>query len=541
MTRHDVLILGGGLAGLTLAIQLKRQDPAIDIAVIERRAHPVPEAAFKVGESTVEIGAHYFANMLGLREHLDTEHIRKFGFRFFFSDGRRDIDRCTELGVSRILPTPSWQIDRGRFENFLGEEARRLGVRFHDDAVVRSIDLKSDDSDHAVAWERGGETLNATARWVVDASGRAGLIKRKLDLAAPEIHDANAVWWRVDGVIDPKDWSDDIDWRSRCTPPDRWRSTNHMCGPGYWFWLIPLSSGAHSLGIVCDATMHPLETMNTHEKAMAWLRTHQPRVAEALERPEHRLQDFLFLRHFSHGCKQVFSGDRWALTGEAGVFLDPFYSPGSDYIGISNTLICDLIAKDRDGHPFAPYAAIYQQLYFGFFENTMTLYRDQYPLFGDAQVMPVKVIWDYTYYWALLAPLVCGNKLTEVSMLGRLRTQFERGRALNLALQALLRAWGEANRATDGPDPAALDGRLLDQFDIDWFHEMNRALHDTLDNAAFAQRIRDNVARMDWLAAEILQRARDAHPGIDDCGLDALLADASAVTASLAPIWYAAA
>jgi flavin-dependent dehydrogenase len=541
MTRHDVLILGGGLAGLTLAIQLKRQDPAIDIAVIERRAHPVPEAAHKVGESTVEIGAHYFANVLGLREHLDGEHIRKFGFRFFFSDGRRDIDRCTELGVSRILPTPSWQIDRGRFENFLGEEARRLGVRFHDGAVVRAIDLSTDGEDHRVRWERDGDSVEASARWVVDASGRAGLIKRKLDLAAPEVHDANAVWWRVDGFIDPKAWSDDDAWLSRCTPPDRWRSTNHMCGPGYWFWLIPLSSGAHSLGIVCDAAMHPLETMNTHDKAMAWLRAHQPRVAEALDRPEHRLQDFLFLRHFSHGCRQVFSGDRWALTGEAGVFLDPFYSPGSDFIAIANTLICDLIAKDRAGQPFAPYAEIFQQLYFGFFENTMTLYRGQYPLFGDAQVMPVKVIWDYTYYWALLAPLVCGGKLTEVSLLGRLRPQFERGRALNLAMQALLRAWGDANRAAGLPDAATLDGRLLDQFGIDWFHEMNRALHDTLDNPTFAQRIRDNVARMDWLAAEILQRTRAAHPDLDDCGLAALLADAPAATTSLAPIWYAAA
>jgi flavin-dependent dehydrogenase len=541
MTRHDVLILGGGLAGLTLALQLKRQDATLDVAVVERRAHPVPEAAHKVGESTVEIGAHYFANVLGLREHLDGEHIRKFGFRFFFSDGRRDIDRCTELGVSRILPTPSWQIDRGRFENFLGVEARRLGVRFHDGAVVRAIELSANDDDHHVRWERDGDSVEATARWVVDASGRAGLIKRKLDLAAPEVHDANAVWWRVDGFIDPKTWSDDAAWLSRCTPPDRWRSTNHMCGPGYWFWLIPLSSGAHSLGIVCDATMHPLETMNTHEKAMAWLREHQPRVAEALDRPEHRLQDFLFLRHFSHGCRQVFSGDRWALTGEAGVFLDPFYSPGSDFIAIANTLICDLVAKDRAGEPFAPYAEIFQQLYFGFFDNTMTLYRGQYPLFGDAQVMPVKVIWDYTYYWALLAPLVCGGKLTEVSLLGRLRPQFERGRALNLAVQALLRAWGKANRAAGLPDADTLDGRLLDQFGIDWFHEMNRALHDTLDNPTFARRIRDNVARMDWLAAEILQRARAAHPQIDDCGLAALLADAPAAATSLAPIWYAAA
>lgn len=541
---HDVILLGGGLAGLTLALQLKQQDPSIDVLVLERRRHPVPEAAHKVGESTVEIGAHYFANMLGLREHLEQAHIRKFGFRFFFSDGRRDVDRCTELGVSQILPTPSWQIDRGRFENFLGEEARRLGVQFVDGAVVRGIGLRDGDAAHTISWEHDGATHVADARWVIDASGRAGLIKRKLDLAVHEAHDVNAVWWRVDGVIDPMDWSDDAAWRARCTPPDRWRSTNHLCGPGYWFWMIPLSSGAHSLGIVCDAATHPLETMNTHEKAMAWLRTHQPRVAESLDRPEHRLQDFLFLRHFSYGCKRVFSGDRWALTGEAGVLLDPFYSPGSDYIGIANTLVCDLIRRERAGEPFAPYAEIYQQLYFGFFENTMTLYRDQYALFGDAQVMPVKVIWDYTYYWALLAPLVCGDKLTEVSLLGRLRPQFERGRALNLAMQALLRAWGEANAAAGMPDAATLDGRLLDQYDIDWFHEMNRALHDTLDNAAFQQRIRDNVARMDVLASEILQRARAVHPQLDDGGLAALLdatRDPASDAPSLAPTWYAAA
>jgi len=535
MSTTDVVILGGGLSGLSLAIQLKRQDPAIEITVIERREHPVREAAFKVGESTVEIGAHYFAEVLGLREHLDTAHLRKFGFRFFFSEGRHDIDRCTELGVSRILPTSSWQLDRGRFENFLGEHARSLGVNFRDGAIVRGIELDDGDGPHQITYEHDGARVEIAARWVVDAAGRAGLLKRKLGLARDNDHDANAVWWRVDGFIDPNQWSAEPQWLSRCDPPDRWRSTNHMCGPGYWFWLIPLSSGAHSLGIVCDAAMHPLETMNTHEKAMAWLRGHQPQVAASLDKPEHALQDFAFLRNFSYGCKQVFSGGRWALTGEAGLFLDPFYSPGSDFIAISNTYICDLIGKDRAGEPFAPYAQIYEQLYQSFYENTLTLYQGQYPLFGDAQVMPVKVIWDYTYYWSLLTPLFFGQRLTHLNLLGKLRPQFMRARDLNLGMQSLLREWGARNTA-----PLVADGRLLDQRGIDWFHEMNRALNDELDDAAFTQRIGDNVARMGWLATEILAQARSVHPQISDHGLDSLLLHADSPP-SLEAAWYSAA
>jgi len=530
----DVAILGGGLSGLSLAIQLKQRDPHIAVTVLERRAHPVAEAAFKVGESTVEIGAHYFDHVLGMREHLDAEQLRKFGFRFFFSHGREDIDRCTELGVSAILPTPSWQLDRGRFENFLGEHARSLGVDFRDEATVRGVELDAGNAPHVVSLDHAGQRTQLEARWVVDAAGRAGLLKRKLDLAQANDHNINAVWWRVEGKIDPDQWSQDPQWLARCTPPDRWRSTNHMCGPGYWFWLIPLSSGAHSLGIVCDAAMHPLETMNTHAKATAWLRQHQPQVAASLDRPEHALLDFAFLRNVSYGCRQVFSGDRWALTGEAGVFLDPFYSPGSDFIAMSNTFICDLIGRDRAGKPFAPYADIYQQLYLSFYENTLTLYQDQYPLLGDSQVMPVKVIWDYTYYWALLAPLFFGDRLTHIALLGRLRPQFERARALNLAMQPLLREWGARNQG-----PLVPDGRMLDQYDIDWFHEMNRALNDVLDDAAFERRIGDNVSRMEWLAREMLERARSVHAEIDDHGLDRLLQSAGS-RPSLDARWYAA-
>ncbi|MGQ5251226.1 NAD(P)/FAD-dependent oxidoreductase [Xanthomonas arboricola pv. corylina] len=533
--RADVVITGGGLAGLSLALQLRQRDPELAITVLERRAHPVREAAFKVGESTVEIGAHYFAEVLGLREHLETEQIRKFGFRFFFSDKREDIDRCTELGVSQILPTPSWQIDRGRFENFLGERARAQGITFVDSCSVKGVDLSDDQADHAVRYERAGEAGTLSARWVVDASGRAGLLKRKLGLAQDNAHDANAVWWRVEGLIDPNGWSQDSSWLQRCTPPDRWRSTNHMCGPGYWFWLIPLSSGAHSLGIVCDASMHPLDTMNTHDKAMTWLRTHQPQVAATLDKADYRLQDFLFLRNFSYGCKQVFSPQRWALTGEAGLFLDPFYSPGSDFIAISNTYICELIGRDRAGRSLSPYVELYQQLYFSFYENTLTLYQDQYALFGDAQVMPVKVIWDYTYYWSLLAPLFCSGRIADLSLLSRMKSDFFYARDMNLAMQRVLHDWGQHNTAQG---LATDDGRLLDQHLIGWFNELNGALNDTLDDDAFAARIHSNVAQMAVLAREILQQARQRHAALPDHGLDALTANAIGEPI-LTAAWYA--
>src|SRR5690606_6752985 len=139
------------------------------------------------------------------------------------------------------------------------------------------------------------------------------------------------------------------------------------------------------------------------------------------------------------------------------------------------------------------HAELYQQLLFSFFDNTMSLYRDQYPLFGDVLVMPLKVMWDYTYYWSVLAPLYTSGKIADLSLMGRLRKPFERATALNRSMQPLLRAWGEANAAA-GHVPA--DGRELDQSDIVWFRELNGELLDSPDEAELSARITANVERM---------------------------------------------
>lgn len=511
--------MGGGLAGLTLALQLRRRFADLDILVLERRAHPVPEAAHKVGESSVEIGAHYFSAVLGLKEHLEQSHLRKFGFRFFFSEERRDIDQVTEIGASRFLSVPSYQIDRGVFENFLGQEARRLGVAFRDGAAVREIELGQGSAPHRLRFESDGQTHGVEARWVVDACGRAGLLKRKLGLADTNAHHAQAVWFRIQGRISIDSWSEDPGWQARCDPQARWLSTNHLVGAGYWVWLIPLASGSHSVGIVADPRLHPLESMNSFDKAMDWLERWQPRLFDELDPRRGELMDFAFLRNFSYGCKQVFSADRWALTGEAGLFLDPFYSPGSDFIGISNTYITDLVAMDRAGRPFGGRAQVYDQIYHSFYASTLALYTDQYPLFGDPEVLPAKVIWDYTYYWGVLAQIFFQDRLTDLAALGAVRGELASCQQLNLAVQTFLREWSSRSARRN---PAV----MLDQAALPWFAELNRSLNDRLDDAAFRERIRASTERLRGLAAEMLARADADYPGIEAGHLRQVLTEA---------------
>ncbi len=526
------VVLGGGLAGLSLALQLKQRLPALEVVVLERRLHPVPVAAHKVGESTVEIGAHYFANVLGMKTHLQAAQLKKFGFRFFFNDGRPDLETVTELGASTFLSTPAWQLDRGIFENELGRVAVAQGIVFLDGAMVRSVTLADPaqkDSLHSVRYDHGGQSHEISARWLFDASGRAGLLKRKLGLAQTNEHNANAVWFRIDERIDINDWSDDAPWLARCNPPHRWLSTNHLCGDGYWVWLIPLASGSHSVGIVCDAAMHPLEGMNTFDKAMEWFAVHQPRLHAELDRRRDKLQDFAFFKDFSYGCKQVFDGPgRWALTGEAGLFLDPFYSPGSDFIAISNTFITELVAKDTAGERVGMVADIYQSIYFSLYRTMLPIYTDQYRIFGNAEVMPVKVLWDYTYYWGVMCQLYFQGAMTDLGAMGQLQQPLAGVQRLNVAVQDFLRAWDTAGRASDGP-------RMLDQASLPWFAELNRSLTDSLDTAALVLRLRANVAQLDTLALQIVAYAQTVYPGLDDAAVKASLSDSARPLHPLGP------
>jgi len=206
--------------------------------------------------------------------------------------------------------------------------------------------------------------------------------------------------------------------------------------------------------------------------------------------------DFLKLRNLSHGSTRVFSADRWALTGEAGLFADPFYSPGSDFIGLSNSFVCDLVTGDYSEIERGVRAAVYEKMYRSFFESTMSLYEGQYAGFGDARLMAVKLTWDYVYYWSVLAWLFFREVLTDLEFLRKAQPEIERIRAVNDAVQETFRERAAERRVDTG------SGRFFDQIAVPVLVELNAALLEPSKDPL--GELSRNCRRLDEIAAKLL-------------------------------------
>lgn len=410
--RCDVAILGGGIAGAFLARHLKRARPELDVVLLEA-AHKIDN--YKVGESTVEVAASYMIRRLGLSTYLYQHQLPKNGLRFFFDSPDKDLPlvEMSEIGSDHMPFHPSFQLERAALErDVLAMNAAdgvdvKLGAKVIDMSVARR-----DEGDHAVVYEQSGERHELKARWICDASGRRHLVQRKLGnkVTKESRLETGAAWGRyrnvrgLDAVEDPA-------FRARARWTSRHLSTNHFMYDGYWIWFIPLAGDLMSVGAVFDKRV--VEGPRNRAELEAFLRSHRaPR--DLMEGAV--FEDFQSYTHLPYFSDRYFSVDRWGLTGEAGAFTDPFYSPGSDFIATANELLAALIFADLDGAPdLADRVEAYDAYYKLKYEATIRLYIDQYPIFGSFEAFRLKYLLDFNNYYNLVVWPFMADRLRDLA------------------------------------------------------------------------------------------------------------------------------
>lgn len=400
MTGHyDVVIIGGGLAGLTLARHLLLH-AGCRILMLEKRASG-QDSSQKVGESLVQLSGYYLLKVLELEEHLLTSHYLKYNLRFHWrpegSEGRGLEDYSVSF-IRNLSNIPTFQLDRNLLEAHL-LEWNRADSRFTHLAGSRNLKVElSESGPHRITFDEG-EVL---AGWVVDASGRAGVLKKQLGLGLPSPIRHGSTWCWVEGLVNPEKLTARSGTEVRL---DRTRqksghfpfflATNHFCGEGCWFWVIPLH-GKTSLGLVYDHNAVPAAEVSNGRKMLEYVSRRWPLFAEDFAGRK-ILDEGRFL-DYSYDCRRTIHENRWAMTGEAGRFSDPLYSPGSDLISLHNTLIVSCIRRGVEaGHEERCRRA--DLLMRVFHDAYVPSYTMSYRCLGDQETFALKYAWELAVYF----------------------------------------------------------------------------------------------------------------------------------------------
>jgi 2-polyprenyl-6-methoxyphenol hydroxylase-like FAD-dependent oxidoreductase len=452
---YDVVIIGAGLAGLSLARQLLRNTEK-NILIVEKRAE-IPPKRQKVGESLVQVGGYYFAKVLDLEEYLLREHYMKYNLRFYWkSAGRanRGFEDYSQAYIRTFSNIPCYQLDRNKIEGeLLRRNSESPNFTFCAPATDLSVSL-SDDGPHALTFKTDGREVSVSADWVVDASGRGKFLARRMGLEQRNAirHGTSFLW--VEGLVDI-DKLTDLSPQALRLKKDRaatghlplWLATNHFCGEGFWFWVIPLQ-GKTSLGLVYDNTVFPRERVATPQKLIDWACQEFPLFARDL--PYRKILDHSGFKDYSYGCAQTIHPSRWALTGEAGRFTDPLYSPGSDFIATHNTLITDAILT-ADRHELAAKCYLYELLAQSLYESLVPTYAISYDALGDQEAFMLKYTWELSAYFSFFVFPFINDLATDRRFVLSYLGKFSRLGAINKHLQSFISAYYQWKKSARQP------------------------------------------------------------------------------------------
>lgn len=322
----DVVVIGAGPSGAVASALLNKK--GYRVLVLEKTHFP----RFSIGESLLPQSMAFLeqAGMLSAVE----EAAFQFKNGAAFSCG--DLHDCFDF---REKFSEGWgttfQVQRDRFDKILADEAEKQGVEVRYGQTVTAFSSDSQNATLNVESEEG-DSYQVEAKFVLDASGFGRVLPRLLDLEQPSNLDTRtSVFTHIkDNITDPRFDRDKI------------LITVHPLHRDIWYWLIPFSNGRASVGVVAPKAFLA-DQQGDNERQLRKL----IREGEALDT---LLQDAEFdtrvglIEGYSCDVKQLY-GERFALLGNAGEFLDPVFSSGVTIALKSASLVSDVLDRQLSG------------------------------------------------------------------------------------------------------------------------------------------------------------------------------------------------
>ena len=172
--KYDVVIVGGGLAGLALACALR--DSRLKIALVEGRSPVRPEGWDARIYAISPANANFLVD-IGVWKHLDPTRIAPVRAMAVQGDGGSRLDfSAYETGVGEL----AWIVESSLMATELWENVKRQGnVDLYCPAKPRDLEFRSD---AALLHLEDGTSLSA--RLVVGADGRESWVRNRAGLAA---------------------------------------------------------------------------------------------------------------------------------------------------------------------------------------------------------------------------------------------------------------------------------------------------------------------------------------------------------------------
>ena len=346
-------------------------------------------------------------------------------------------------------------------------------------------------------------------RWVVDASGRPGILKRTLSLEKKNQIRHGSTWCWVDGQINLEKLTAHSHRevllhrkRQRLGSFPYYLATNHFCGEGRWFWVIPLH-GKTSLGLVYDHAVVKPEDVSNGRKMLEWVAKDWPMFADDFA---HRkiLDEGRFI-DYSYDAQQTISPARWAMTGEAGRFSDPLYSPGSDLIAIYNTLIVDAIEGDNtaDSAGLESKCSFYEQIMRVMYDSYIPSYAVSYNCLGDPETLTLKYTWELAVYFGFYVLPFTNQLFTDRKFMQTFLRKFALFGPINKNLQMFLSDFFNWKK-NSGAGPLA-EPVHIDFYDLEPLRMSEKLFYEIgLTREEAEQRIEYHVEKMKEFARYIL-------------------------------------